>query len=128
MRAVVWADGACRFLDGVLEGVGSIVTGSIDSREWEGPPWSESESAPTAILRALTGVLRGVLCTACLMGEIGEDGGDESCVGARAKRVCFTVGGGVESRGAPGDRSLLNELYGLLCAELLLDRRGEYGS
>lgn len=45
-----------------------------------------------------------------LTGDIGEDGGDESCVGARAKRAFFTVvGGGVLICDGLGERSLLKE-------------------
>lgn len=61
------------------------------------------------------------------MGETGEDGGEERWVVARANRAFLTVAGGVVlnwGRGL-GERSPFNEEYGLLCAVLLLERRGE---
>lgn len=61
----------------------------------------------------------------CLAGDAGEEGGEESCVGARAKRAFFTVAGGVVACSAFGERSPLNEEYGLLCAVALVERRGE---
>lgn len=64
-----------------------------------------------------------------LTGDAGEDGGEESWVGARAKRAFFTVGGGVMLRCWwwcwCSSLSLLKEEYGLLCAVLRVDRRGE---
>lgn len=48
-----------------------------------------------------------------------------SCAGARAKRVFFTVGGGVVTRCAVGERSPLKEEYGLLCAVVRVERRGD---
>lgn len=45
----------------------------------------------------------------CRAGDAGEDGGDDSCGGARAKRAFFTVAGGVVTRCALGDRSPLKE-------------------
>ena len=117
---------ACRFF-GVLEGVGSIVTGSMFGsasacREFDGPATSESEDCAPApgALRALPKsccrCFRGVLCNPDrLTGDAGDEGGDESCVGARANRARFTVAGGVvaplgrECRLALGDLSPLNE-------------------
>lgn len=136
MRAVD-VTAACLFL-GVLEGVGSIVLGSMvgGANEFERP--SESESVPFAavvVLRWLEngsflGVLwmeRGVRCRA---GEVGDEGGEESCVGTLAKRVFLIVGGWIVGGGVPvdwafGDRWPLNEEYGLLWAVVRVERRGE---
>jgi hypothetical protein len=79
--------------------------------------------------------LLGVFCDCCgdfrvRAGDAGEEGGEDSCVGARAKRGRFVVGGGVVLRGTSlfwGERSLFIELYGLLWAVARVERRGEYG-
>ena len=103
MRAVEEMAADCRFL-GVLDGVGSMVTGSMvgGASEVDGP--SESDCAPppvTVLPREWKTCFRGVLWICCwgdrrsLAGEAGEEGGDESCVGCRAKRAFLTVGGGV---------------------------------
>lgn len=75
------------------------------SRDMDGP--SESECTPATCERCF----RGVLCSERLTGEAGDEGGEESCVGARAKRAFFTVvGGGVLCwSGAFGERSALKE-------------------
>ena len=92
---------------------------------------SESESPPFATLRELDGAFLGVFCTLCTerywAGEAGEEGGDDRCVGTRAKRAFLTVGGGVKFRSkvAFGERSLFNERYGLFCAVVRVERRGE---
>ena len=48
-------------------------------------------------------------------------------MGCRAKRAFFEVGGGVALRAALvfGKQSSFRELYGLVCAVLLVERRGE---
>lgn len=93
---------------------------------------SESDCALVVVLLAVNGPFLGVLCgVMCLIGDAGDDGGEDSWVGARAKRALFAVVGGVVVRccgRGPGERSLLKDEYGFLCAVLRLDRRGEYGS
>ena len=134
MRAVEDIAAACERFLGVLEGVGSMIVGSIfgaASEVFEGPGPSESDCAPVNALREFRLCLRGVLCgeRRCVLGDAGEDGGLESPVGARAKRVFLIVGGGVLCwKLLFGDRSLLKEEYGLLCAVDRFERRGEYGS
>ena len=94
MRAVEEMAAAWERLRGVLEGVGSIVVGSMvgGASESDGP--SESEAAPLCLRACFRGVLVGE--RRCVRGEAGDEGGLESWVGCRAKRAFFTtVGGGV---------------------------------
>lgn len=120
MRAVE-ATLAWRFFFGVLEGVGSMVIGCIvvvggAVKDCGDDEPSESECAPFAApLEDERRCSRGVLCSCrgerCWTGDTGDDGGDESCVGARANLVFFTVAGGVlaSPRAALGDLSLLKD-------------------
>ena len=113
---------AVRFF-GVLDGVGSIVMGSIfGSPRWADVVFgfareglSESDCAPlgpafTPFLCEYGVCLLGVLCN-CLAGDAGDEGGELNCGGARAKRAFLTVvGGGVLCwRLNFGERSPLNE-------------------
>jgi hypothetical protein len=82
------------------------------NEEVEGPA-SESEwVAVKGLLRecAAEVVLRGVLCS-CFLGDAGDEGGLDSCVGARANLAFFVaVGGGVlRWKVLRGERSLLRE-------------------
>ena len=114
-----------RFLFGVLEGVGSMVMGSMAGArevgfEEEGPAVpSESE---VVVVKGLRECLRGVLLrfTRCL-GDAGEDGGLDNWIDDRANLAFLVVVGG----GVLGERSLLKLEYGLLCAVERLERRGE---
>ena len=95
MRAVEEMAAAWERFLGVLEGVGSIVVGSMvgaASDDSDGP--SESEAAQLGLRVCFRGVLVGE--RRCVRGEAGDEGGLESWVGCRAKRAFFTtVGGGV---------------------------------
>lgn len=81
IRAVVAEICAGVRLRGVLEGVGSMVTGSrLCLATEEDAAWSESDSASLGWeVRCLPAFLLGVF-VALIAGDAGEEGGEDSCV------------------------------------------------